>query len=61
VLQRVHKNSGKDLNFAAKVIAVQWEEQKKMKNYNAMGQCNEGCPLLLQGHFFPVPVEMAAW
>jgi hypothetical protein len=38
VLWRVHQISGKVPNCAAQVIAIQREEHKKLKNYNAVGQ-----------------------
>jgi hypothetical protein len=34
----VHQISGKDLNCAAKVITIQKEEHKKLKNYSAVWQ-----------------------
>lgn len=38
VLWRVPQISGKDPNCAAQVTAIQQEEHKKLKNYNAMRQ-----------------------
>jgi hypothetical protein len=55
----VHQISGKVPNFAAQIIAIQREEHKKLKNYNAMGQ--QGLSTAFTRSFFPVPVPMAAW
>jgi microsomal triglyceride transfer protein large subunit len=53
VLQRVNQISGKDPNFAAQVTAIQREENKKLKNYNALGQ--RGLSTAFTRSFFSSP------
>ena len=53
MLRRVHQISDKDLNCAAQATAVQKEEHKKPKNYNAMEQ--QGLSTTFTRSFFSSP------